>query len=168
MSATRATLQLHRSVGQQVMSGRLLRRLLTALSSVAIAAGCTPSPPNLPDLIVRQTAPAYCRVDESTGTKRLLVTVTNQGAPFETPTPEIVIKVVFPPRDGQFGYPGSSQTHSIPSGVTFAQTLDYEHFFDIPPEAFRPDLLFAITVDDTNVVNESTETNNTVSGVCVG
>jgi hypothetical protein len=82
------------------------------------------------------------------------------------PSPEIVIKVVFPPHDGQFGYPGSSQTNSIPSGFTFAQGgRDVEEMFIVDA---RPDLIFTITVDDTNFVTESNETNNTVSGVCVG
>ena len=150
------------------MGGKVLKRLLTLLGAISLAVSCTPPPPDLPDLIVRLTAPAYCRIDESAGTKRLLVTVSNQGASFQTLSPEIGIKVVFPPRDGQFGYPGSSQSNSIPSGFTFAPSLDYEHFFDIPPEAFRPDLIFTITVDDTNLISESNETNNIVSGVCVG
>jgi len=144
------------------------RVLLRSLGAASLAAACTPPPPNLPDLYVRQTAPGYCRIDETAGTKRLLVTVSNQGAAFEAPSPEIVIKVVFPPHDGQSGYPGSSQTNSVPSGFTFAQGLDYEQSFDIPPEAFRPDLIFMITVDETDVTNELNETNNTVSGVCAG
>ena len=142
---------------------------LASLGAILLAASCTPPPPTMPDLFAQRTAPGYCRIDESAGRKRLLVTVSNRGAPFETPSnPEINIKVVFPPHDGQFGYPGSSQTNSVPSGFTFSQGLNYELFFDIPLEAFRPDLIFTITVDDANAVNESDETNNTVSGVCAG
>jgi hypothetical protein len=144
--------------------GNRLRRWLALAPIVSV--GCS-APPHVgsPDLYVVRPAPGYCRIVDAGGTKFLQVTVSNQGAAFEAPSTGIAIKVSFSAREG---YPGSNRSETIPSGFTFSTGLEYEQDFEVPLEAYRPDLFFTITVDDTNVVDESNESNNTVSGVCAG
>jgi hypothetical protein len=111
-------------------------------------------PRGRPDLIpLPDPAGGFCKRDPQ---GRLIVTVKNQGnADAGASTTEIN----FVP-----GGAVSVPTPPIPAG----QSVDLPPV-DIPPECFRPGhCTFRITVDATNVVDESNEGNNTASGTCPG
>jgi len=124
-------------------------------------------PLDKPDLVAVQIEPGYCQIDESVpGMKRLIVTITNQGAPISASRPLITTRVVFSARQI---FPGASSSSDVPSGWWWPLGLQYQQTFEIPSVAFEPDLLFTITVDYTNVIDEgSGEANNTVAGSCAG
>lgn len=140
---------------------------LGMLAATVLAGACVAQqPPDKPDLIPVRTSPGYCEIDESVpGVRRLIVTTTNQGAPIPASRPLITTRIVFSARQI---FRGLSLSGDIPSGWWFPTGLQYQQTFDIPAEAFEPDLFFTITVDSNNVIDESNELNNTVSGVCAG
>lgn len=103
-----------------------------------------------PDLVpVADMAGTLCRLRDG----RLLVTVRNQGA---STAGASAVEVVF----GGAG----TVTKVAPELVSGASI---ELLFDIPPHCFSPDCSFRITVNSTSTVQESNETNNVASGLCL-
>jgi hypothetical protein len=87
--------------------------------------------------------------------ERLLVTVRNQGVgDAEASTTTVQFST---------GGPVSEPTSAL-AGLVGVDDLS----FDIPVGCFTADCNFTITVDSDNVVSESSETNNSVSGRCIG
>lgn len=105
----------------------------------------------LPDLVpVPDRSGSFCRRRNS----KLVVTVQNQGAgPAGPSTTEV-----------DFFAHGRQ---SLPTPA-LAPNASADLLFDIPPGCFDPDCQFRITVDATNQVTESNESNNTADGVCLG
>ncbi|MCM3902526.1 MAG: hypothetical protein ND866_12535 [Pyrinomonadaceae bacterium] len=108
-----------------------------------------------PDLVpfspFGNSAAAFCRIEQST---MLRLTVKNQG---NDNAPASKTTVTFGDK------PLTLDTPPIPAGGTV------DLLFKLPTGCFSPDCSFVITVDSTNLVNESTnEGNNSVNGGCVG
>jgi len=109
----------------------------------------TPSRP--PDLVpVPDEHGSFCKLRG----RQLVVTVRNQGAGGAGPSTTVV-------DFGRFGTV-SKPTPALDPGE---QT---DLLFDVPPNAFDPDLDFQIRVDSNGEVPESNEGNNNASGVCIG
>ena len=138
------------------------RGLLLA-GPLVLATACTPQgTTERPDLLPKMTAPRFCALDPSG--EHLVVTITNQGAPIPGGRPPIATRVVFPARQI---FQGAGVSIDIPPGFMWTRGLDYQHIIDIPKNAFEPDLLFTISADYTDVIDEGpNEWNNTVTGVC--
>jgi hypothetical protein len=94
----------------------------------------------------------FCRIEDG---ERLLVTVRNQGSGDAAASTTTV----------QFdsGPPVSKPTSALSGSGGFSDLT-----FDIPAGCFNADCGFTITVDSGNVVSESSETNNSASGTCIG
>jgi hypothetical protein len=131
--------------------------------SLLLAVACAPQGTiERPDLLPKMTAERFCSLDPSG--ERLIVTITNQGAPIPGKRPPIATRVVFPARQI---FQGGSVSLDIPPGFLWSRNSDYQHIIDIPKNAFEPDLLFTITADYTDVIDEGpNEDNNTATGVC--
>jgi len=95
---------------------------------------------------------SFCTIDDS---GKLMVTVRNQGGDAAAAS---TTTVQFSP-----GGPVSEPTDAL-SGSGGVDNLT----FDIPAECFNSDCGFTITVDSGNVVSESSETNNSAKGTCIG
>jgi hypothetical protein len=94
----------------------------------------------------------FCTTEDN---EKLLVTVRNQGdgdAAASTTTVEF-----------SSGPSVSKPTGAIPGSGGVANLT-----FDIPLGCFNADCGFTITVDSGNVVSESSETNNSADGDCIG
>jgi hypothetical protein len=103
-----------------------------------------------PDLVpVPDASGTFCRLRDG----QLVVTVKNQGTADAGPS---VTRVDF--SSGSVSQP----TPPIPAGGSV------DLLFPIPAGCFQPDCFFRITVDSTNIVDESNEGNNTASGFCLG
>jgi hypothetical protein len=109
------------------------------------------APQGKPDLIpVPDRKLGFCKRKDL----KLTVTVKNQGSADAGPSVTTV----------DFGAAGtaSQPTPALAAGASI------DLVFDIPPSCFHGDCHFKITVDSNSQVDESDETNNTASGVCVG
>src|SRR5450631_2441860 len=142
-------------------------RGLRLAGPLLLAAACTPQGTiERPDLLPKMTAPRFCSLDTAGGIKRLVVTITNQGAPIPGGRPPIATRVVFPARQK---FQGASVSLDIPPGFTWSRDSDYRHVIEIPANAFEPDLIFTITADYGDVIDEGpNEWNNTITGACSG
>ncbi len=161
-------IELIRSRGEQmikrVVQANSWRGLLLAGLLLLVIACTQQQTIERPDLLPKMTAPQFCSLDTTGGIKRLVVTITNQGAHIPRGRPPIRTRVVFPARQA---FQGASVTLVIPPGFSWSRDLDYRHIIDIPRDAFEPDLI-SITADYGDVIDESNEDNNTTTGVCVG
>jgi hypothetical protein len=116
--------------------------------------GCkdTPPPTGQPDLIpVPLPGGGFCNATA----QGLVVTVKNQGT---GPAGASVTRVTF-----ETGASVDIPTPPLGPGAQVALPP-----VPFPPSCFQPDCSFRITVDATGLVAESNETNNTVSGQCIG
>jgi hypothetical protein len=103
------------------------------------------------DLVPQARDSQFC----DTGPGGLLVTVANVGA---DDAPASMTRI-------QFEGGVQEDLPTPPLGKGFAVTLEPVPF---PPSCPDPDCGFSISVDQTNAVVETFETNNTASGFCVG
>ena len=139
----------------RTLSGLRWNRVLGLSCFVALLAltACTSGPQLIayaPDLVpVADMAGRLCRLRDG----KLLVTVRNQGA---SPAVASAIEVAF----------GSGETVAKVAPA-LASGASIELLFDIPPHCFSRDCRFRITVDSASAVEESNETNNVASGLCL-
>ena len=127
-----------------------------AVLLAACAGGGVTGPPDLVPIpqITSFDPPVlnFCTIEDN---ERLLVTVRNQGdgdAAASTTTVQF-----------SGGPSVSKPTGAIPRSGGVANLE-----FDIPAGCFNADCGFTITVDSGNVVSESSETNNSANGNCIG
>jgi hypothetical protein len=98
----------------------------------------------------------FCKlVPEGPDKGKLIVTIRNQG---EAVADESTTRVIFRP-----GLSFDLWTPPIPAGAS----VDLEPF-EIPGECYRPDCHFTIIANVKHEVDESDETNNTATGMCLG
>jgi len=112
---------------------------------------------NLPDLIPVKGSgrPTFCDLDSQ---GNLLVHIKNQGMGASHGA-EVEVKFQIAP--------GYYQTVRGAHGLIAAGQTDTVSIV-IPSGCFNPDCDFTITVDIVNEIQESNESNNTATGVCIG
>ena len=115
-----------------------------------------------PDLVPVENRPQYCELSSRGSASRTLLTfVKNQG---DKAAQESILRVEY---DGIT----FTDTRTVPvlgpgiSEMSLDTAIEVIH---IPDEAWNNDLVFTITVDFEDVVNESNEDNNVVHGKCIG
>ncbi len=116
-----------------------------------VFSGCAADlvPVGKPDL---SGPPGFCKLDKQ---KKLIVTIKNGGtgnAVASNTTVEFL--------------PGGSFPLSTPA-IAAGGMIDLTPL-DIPAGCFSPDCKFKITVDANNQIKESSETNNSADGSCLG
>ena len=116
----------------------------------------TPMPDLVPVAAFPEMVFPYCDRDE----QGLYVSVKNQGT---ATAPSFTTEVEF-----KWTQPADSETVSVETSALSAGDTRRIGPFPIPSLCWDPDCGFTITIDPDNNVSESSETNNSVDGGCLG
>ncbi|MCQ3936776.1 MAG: hypothetical protein DPW18_06975 [Chloroflexi bacterium] len=102
--------------------------------------------------------PTFCEREEDT----LFIYVKNSGSA-DAASAEVQVEFFLGP-----GYTRTENGTTVTGILAAGETLSSPIAVSIPGDCFNPDCDFKITIDPSNAVKESDESNNAVEAACIG